>query len=386
LAPVTKIRIELASHVGRIVTVEANDARNRSVSPPPWLIAWTSLAAVGFFIYLVRSVLPPFIIGAIGAYIFSPVVESIQNRWRLPRWVAVAILYVLALAPMVILAIFLGPRFIQESRLLIVRTPFIVTWMIEQVIGMGPYSAFGAATDSQQLSAAIVEAIRDSLGTPINALRLVTAIAEFGLNAFLSLIVSIYLLADSGNVERALLSFVPRDRRDKARQVSVQIHTTLARYLRRQLMLVVFVASATFLGLEFIFHLRYALPIALTTGLVEIIPFLGPVLAGTIAATVAITQDGTNLMLGVIAFYFILRQIEDQIVGPVVLGSAVKLHPLIVIFAVLAGGVLFGILGTLAAVPFAGAIKVLYDFWSELTPPVTPADSDEVPVDRPIES
>ena len=346
------------------------------------------MAAVALFIYLIRAVLPPFIVGAIGAYIFSPVVESIQRRWQFRRGVAVALLYVLALVPLIVVAIFLGPRFVQESRLLIVRTPFIVTRLVEQIFGIGPYSAFGSATDSQQLTTAIVDAIRNSLGTPINALHFVTAVAEFALNAFLSLIVSIYLLADSGNVERALLNFVPSDRRDKVRQVSVQIHTTLARYLRRQLVLVVFVASATFLGLEFIFHLRFALPIAVTTGLVEIIPFLGPVLAGTIAATVALTQDGTNQMLGVIAFYFVLRQIEDQIVGPLVLGRAVELHPLIIIFSVLAGGALFGILGTLAAVPFAGAIKVLLAYWSELTTAPDPRIDRVEPsiADQPIAS
>ncbi|HLZ07445.1 MAG TPA: AI-2E family transporter, partial [Chloroflexota bacterium] len=342
--------------------MEPNGAQNRSLTPPTWLIAWTTLAALAVFIYVIRSVLPPFVVGAVGAYIFSPVVESIQNRWRFPRWVAVFLLYVLALAPLAVLVIFLGPRFIQETRMLIVRTPMIVARLVEQIFGVGPYTSFGAATDSQQLSTAIVDAIRSAIGSPSNALHLVTVAAEFSLNAFLSLIVSIYLLADSGNVEQALLSFVPRERRDKVRQVSVQIHLTLARYLRRQLVLVAFVASATFLGLEFIFHLRYAVPIAVTTGLVEIIPFLGPVVAGTIAAFVALSQDGPSLMLGVIAFYFVLRQIEDQIVGPVVLGKAVELHPLIVIFSVLAGGALFGVLGTLAALPFAAAIKVIIGF------------------------
>jgi predicted PurR-regulated permease PerM len=174
---------------------------------------------------------------------------------------------------------------------------------------------------------------------------------------------------------------VPRERRNEVRNVSFEIHQTLGRFLRRQLVLVALVAVATFLGLEFIFHLRYALPLAVATGLVEIIPFIGPVLAGSVAAIIAISQGGTSLMLGVIVFYFVVRQIEDQIVAPVVLGRAVELHPLIVIFSVLAGGVLFGVLGTLAAVPFAASIKVILEYWPKLTAP--PPRVEGSPADQP---
>jgi predicted PurR-regulated permease PerM len=378
---VTNIRIGSTSHVARIVAVESNDAKNSSLTPPRWVVVWTGVAALIVFVYLIRSVLPPFLVGAVAAYIFSPVVESIQNRWRLPRWAALVILYVALLGPFIVVAIFFGPRFVEETRLLVIRGPFIVTRLIEQIFGVGPYSGFGAATDSRQLANDIVAGIRDTLGTPSTALHLVSSIAEFALNAFLSLIVSIYLLADSGNVEDAILRFVPRERRNEVRNVSLEIHQTLARYLRRQLVLVAWVSVATFLGLEFIFHLRYALPLAVATGLVEIIPFIGPVLAGTIAAIIAISQGGTSLMLGVIVFYFVLRQIEDQIVSPVVLGRAVELHPLIVIFSVLAGGALFGVLGTLAAVPFAASIKVLLEYWPKLTAP--PPRVDIPPADHP---
>jgi predicted PurR-regulated permease PerM len=121
--------------------------------------------------------------------------------------------------------------------------------------------------------------------------------------------------------------------------------------------------------------LRYALPIAVVTGLVEIVPFVGPVVAGTIAALFALSQGGVNLVVGVVVFYVVLRQVEDQIVSPVVLGDAVELHPLVVIFAVLAGGALFGILGTLAAIPIAASIKVIIDYAPKLMSPLTPAQT-----------
>ncbi len=354
--------------------------KDTRLTPPRWVITMTALVALIILLYLIRGVLPPFLIGAIGAYVFGPVVVSIQDRWRLPRWAAVLLFYLVAWAPIVVVLVVLGPRLVVETRLFIIRFPVIVARLVEQSLGAGPYSGFGAATDSNQVATAIIDAIRNALDTPSTALRLVTGVADFGLNFFLSLVVSIYLLADTSRVENALLGVVPRHSRSVVRTVSFEIHETLARFLRRELFLVVLVSAATFLGLDFILHLRYAVPLALMTGLVEIIPFIGPVLAGTIGATVGLSQGGPGLMVGVIIFYIILRQVEDQIVAPVVLGQAVELHPLIVIFAVLAGGSLFGVLGTLGAIPFAASIKVILDYWPRLTafppPTIDPAAAD----------
>ena len=159
---------------------------------------------------------------------------------------------------------------------------------------------------------------------------------------------------------------MPPNRRPEVFEVSDQIHRTLARYFRRLMVLVALVATATFLGLDFIYHLHFALPLAVATGFLEVVPFLGPVVAATIAALVALSQGGVALAIWVIVFYTVIRQLEDQIVSPVVLGNAVELHPLFVIFAVLAGGALFGILGTLAAIPVAASIKVIVDYAPKL--------------------
>ena len=354
---------------------------NPSRTPPQWVILWTGLAALIVFIYMIRSVLPPFLIGAAGAYIFSPVAATIQRRWKLPRWAATALLCVAVLGPVIVAGVVFGPRLVGETRLLVVRGPTIIAGLIENVLGPGPYTAFGPSTDSQQVAAALIAAISGTIDTPSNALHIVSGVMEGVLSTFLSLIVSVYLLVDAGRVENLILNLVSRERRREVRNVNSEIHQTLARYLRRQLILVVLVGSVTYLGLRFIFHLRYALPLAITTGVVEIIPFIGPVFAGSIASTIALSQSGTNLTLGIIIFYVIVRQVEDQIVAPVVLGRAVELHPLIVIFSVFVGGALFGVLGTLAAIPVAASAKVFLDYWPKLTAP--PPEIVTVPVDPP---
>jgi predicted PurR-regulated permease PerM len=358
------------------------DQQRRGRDQYRWL--WLFGVAAGLiFLYLVRSILPPFLIGATIAYVLAPTVARIQERWAMPRGVAIALLYVALLGPFVVLLIALGPRLFVETRELIGRTPFLLTRLIEQTFGLGPYSIFGTSVGSAQVSQDLIDLIRGSLGTPTIALRLAAGVVDFAANAILALIVSIYLLADSASVNRLVFRLVPVRQRDDVEAASEAIHRTLARYLSRELMLVAFVATVTFIGLELLFHLRFSLVLAVFTGFVEIVPFLGPVTAAVLAALIAVSQGGVQLATEVIVFYVVLRQVEDQIVMPIVLGRAVSLHPLIVLFAVLAGGALFGVLGTLIAVPVAASVKVIVDYWPRLrpapAPPVIPDDEDGVP-------
>ena len=156
---------------------------SRSWTPPPWVILWTALAGLVVFLVVIRSVLPPFVIGAAGAYVFSPVADSIQHRWRLPRWAAVTLLYVAILGPIIIAAVVFGPRLLGQTRSLLFRGPIIIASLIENIVGAGPYTAFGPATDSRQLAAEIIADIGATFETPSNALHLVSGIATFALSA-----------------------------------------------------------------------------------------------------------------------------------------------------------------------------------------------------------
>jgi predicted PurR-regulated permease PerM len=98
------------------------------------------------------------------------------------------------------------------------------------------------------------------------------------------------------------------------------------------------------------------------TGFLEILPLIGPAIATVLAAGVALAAHGPGVAIAVIIVYFVLRELEDNLVMPFVVGRAVELHPLVTIFAVLAGGQIAGIIGMLLAVPVTAAIKVILDF------------------------
>ncbi|HEX5417776.1 MAG TPA: AI-2E family transporter [Chloroflexota bacterium] len=348
---------------GRILTTGTTSEKSARAGGPSGVFFWILLALAAGFLYLIRGILPPFLIGGLIAYAISPVVDSLQERWKVARAVAVLATVVAFFGPLIAALIIAGPTLLVETRDLIVHAPEITSRMLVQTFGEGPYDLFGTTLYPRQVAFDLLDSLRETLGTPTNALHLASMVADLALNVFLTLIVTLYLLLDTARVENYLLGFASEARRPTIRAASSEIHRTLARYFRRELVLIAFVSFVVFLGLQFIFHLRFALPLAVFTGFVEIIPFLGPVVAGTVAALIALSQGGSTLAIGVIVFYIVVRQIEDQIVMPVVLSSAVELHPLIVIFAVLAGETLGGILGALLAVPIAASIKVVIDYW-----------------------
>ena len=101
-------------------------------------------------------------------------------------------------------------------------------------------------------------------------------------------------------------------------------------------------------------------------GVLEVITFIGPIIAGAVVAIVALSSGGLTLAITSVVFLFVLRQIEDVVIMPDVLGRAVDLHPLVALFAVVVGSTAFGIVGTFLALPVAAAISVaLHEFFPE---------------------
>jgi predicted PurR-regulated permease PerM len=116
--------------------------------------------------------------------------------------------------------------------------------------------------------------------------------------------------------------------------------------------------------------------VAILTGILEIIPVVGPITAGAIAATIGFSQGGASQAAAIAIVYFVLRQVEDQLVMPIVVGRAVHIHPLVTIFAVLVGEKIAGVLGMILAVPIAATLKVILDY---AYPPARRTTLNELP-------
>ncbi|MBI3980471.1 AI-2E family transporter [Candidatus Microgenomates bacterium] len=319
------------------------------------------LAIMAIFLYSVRSILTPFVLGAVFAYILNPAVVFLEKRTKLAKGIAVLVVFFTVVILIGAISTEIGIRLAKETRDFSLESKYHNTLTNIRLENLPPW-----------LSPSIKETI-DSVNPakifrPDNVWPYFSgALSGIG-SLFIFLITGFYFLKEGSKFVEKATSFLPNvDRVDVAILIR-KINSALNNYLRGQVYLIVLMSFVSWLVLSFL-GVRYAVMIGIFTGFAEIIPIIGPIVAGTVAVTVALL-DGVPMFgatpffegLIVASAYFILRELEDIFVIPFILGRATKLHPLIVLFAVLAGGHLWGILGMIFAVPIAAIVRVSAEF------------------------
>jgi predicted PurR-regulated permease PerM len=196
------------------------------------------------------------------------------------------------------------------------------------------------------------------------AVPFIVGFGHFLLELLVFLIATFFLLRDSPRLFQWLRRILPPNQRNELVPLVAQVNALLGRYVRGQLFLIGVMSTVTFVGLS-ILQVPFALLLAITTGVLEVIPIVGPITAGAIACLVALGHPapwGLSqiwYVAVVAAMYTVLRHMEDYFVIPLVIGRIVKLHPAVVIFSLLTGGALYGLLGVLVAVPVAATLRLV---------------------------
>jgi predicted PurR-regulated permease PerM len=332
----------------------------------PGASLWWLLGAALLIFWLARPILGPFVIAAVLAYAFAPLVARAERRTGRSRLVIVLVGYVVTLGVLGALAWLLTGRLIAELQQLSSSGPDSLAALLRGLLGGDTIVLGGTTISVQQISAEIETAISGLVSSPGSAIELAKQVGDLALNIVLVIIVTFYLLVDGQRFLARTVTILPLEHRDRTTALLGRIHEVLGRWLRGQLLLVALVAVVVYVILGPILHLRYALAIGILSGVLEVIPLIGPVVAAAIAGTDAFAQSGTQTAILVIVIYAVLRQVEDQLVSPIVIGRAVHLHPVVTIFAVLVGLSTYGILGGLLGVPAAAAVNVVF---RELYPP-----------------
>lgn len=349
----------------------------------------TVAVIVGLAIFLLLSVghvLTPFIAAIITAYLFNPLVSFLQRRTRIRRSIWIGILYILIFFLLYSLGTWGWPRIIRQYEDLVGKMPDFVTGLVEEFgqrdkidIGMG------LRVDLQPVEEQVIKAVSD-LGRTLSESvpHLVFSALETAIYTLVYLIVTFYLLLQSKELSAWAVRLIPVPYRVEICDLGHQIDQVLSAYIRGQLLLIVIMSVLTYIPLS-ILNVPYAMVIAIASGVLELIPILGPWSAAGIAMTVAFFQPeapfglssmGLAGLIGLI--YFTLRQIEDSFIIPNVVGHLVKLHPAVVIFAILSGGAVAGALGLLIAIPLAAVTRILLTY---MYPKLI--DSDEPPAGPP---
>jgi predicted PurR-regulated permease PerM len=328
---------------------------------------WVLLVAFFFLgLWLLAEILLPFVAGVVIAYLLDPLVDRLRQH-RVPRGLASFIVLLLFLLVVVLVLLLLVPLLQAEIGDLVRRVPQLVA-MSQRLADhlMTLAEKYATPEDMQRARAAVGARVGDVFGWFVQLLQtvLTSSVALFNVLSlvFITPVVAFFLLRDWDRMLAQIDSWLPREHAPVIRAQAAKVDETLSGFLRGQgtvcLLLGAFYAVALALaGLDF------GLVIGVFIGLISFIPFAGSMVGAVLSIGLTAVQFGDWTHILVVAGIFIFGQIvEGNFLTPKLVGDRVNLHPVWVIFALLAFGALFGFVGVLLAVPVAAILGVLVRF------------------------
>lgn len=336
-----------------------------------WPIA-AALGVIALILYLVRYALLPFVFAIAIAFVIDPLIRDGQRRLGLPRWILSALLYVGLLLLFAAALYGIGSNAVHDLIELAQRGPAAIHNIIESVVGPNGISIFGKAYTADEIMQALA-----ATAEKLVEIGAVLQIGKLGvgtiLGFFLTLVLIPYFMISGPRLAAGAIWLIPPERRRSVTDLLPKIIPALRRYLIGISLVVVYTSFAAWIGFGPIFALPGAVLLAVTVGILEIIPVVGPISAAALVGIIAAQQATLTAAALLMAFVLGLRLSIDNIVGPIVLGQAARLHPVIVITGFVFGAMLFGVVGLLLAVPTAVCIKIaLEHYYAE---PIRPEDT-----------
>ena len=322
-----------------------------------------ALAAFGFLVNALAPVLTPFMFGAILSYIGAPIVAWLARR-RVPR-TAGAVLVIIAIAAfMGGLMLVVAPLVSSEISRITEALPALLTKIQEQWL---PWlnATFGTAFSFDLTQLKMLA--KDNAGAVSGISAKLAESLQFGGQILLGLIVNLtlvpvvmlYLLRDWPQMIDGIDGMIPHSIRSTVRDLAREIDAVLSEFLRGQGMVMLALATYYCIALKIV-GLEFALPVGLVTGLLVFIPYIGFGLGMMLGMLAALTQFTTpGPIIAVAAIFIIGQTLEGFVLVPYLVGDRIGLHPLAVIFALMAFGQLFGFVGVLLALPASAALLVL---------------------------
>ncbi|WP_437882971.1 AI-2E family transporter [Pseudomonas sp. LRF_L74] len=330
---------------------------------------WMWLAGIvlcGWLLYLLTPILSPFLVAMLLAYLGDPLVDRLE-RLKLSRTWGVVVVFTLFSLLLLILLLVLIPMLGRQLVRLYEVAPQMLDWLQHQAL---PWvqAKFGLADGFwrfDKIKAALSQHIGQTtdIVSVVLAQVTVSSLAVLGWLANLALIpvVSFYLLRDWDVMVGKLRDLLPRSGESVVVRLVRECHEVLGAFIRGQLLVMLALATIYSSGLMIV-GLELGLLIGLLAGLASIVPYMGFVIGFGAAVVAALFQyGGIELypLLGVVAVFTVGQLLEGMVLTPLLVGDRIGLHPVAVIFAILAGGQLFGFTGVLLALPVAAIVMVL---------------------------
>lgn len=311
-----------------------------------------ALLGSAWLLFQIRGVILLIFVALIFALILDPLVNFLQKKWKWSRFAGASLIYLVLIAFIIFISTFFIKPLVEQTTNLLLQLPGLLT-SLEFLPGVEGFDKKLSSSLLDQLTLSSGDIVKVGLGAFSNIIAI-----------FSVLVFSFYLLLDFDKVKDSFVDFFPEKEQKKLKKLLSDIEIKLGSWLRGQLILMLLVGLATFVGLSLL-RVKYALPLALLAGFLEIIPMIGP----TISAVPAIIVAGTDALwlgLATLLLYILIQQLENNFIVPKVMQKAVGFNPLVTIVALLTGGKLFGVAGALLAIPVLAISVIVVRFLFDL--------------------
>jgi predicted PurR-regulated permease PerM len=364
-------------------TKEVGDPATTAVAGASWsqtrallrvILTLLAVAATMWIFYALRGVILLLVLAVFFAYLLAPLVEfacrplPVRGRvYVMPRALAIGVVYLLIIGALALAAALLLPQLDTQITQFAQEAPSYLDLARSRALG------WTTSYEEYRLPATVRDAINKSATRAVEIAG--TYVTEGVGNVLIQLlgflpwlmlipILAFFLLKDSASFRAIALQTLPQGRwRWRGRELLQDINTTLAVYIRAQLIACLLIGTVCTIGFS-LMGVRYALVLGIVSGLFEFIPLLGPLVVAVIATLIASVYS-MKQALGVVVFLGILRIVHDYIVYPRIIGHGLPLHPFAVIVAVLCGAALASVPGIFLAIPTVAILSVGYRHWLE---------------------
>ena len=327
---------------------------------------WTALgglAVLGLITWVLiqmHVIWSPVVFAVAIVYVLNPLVNRLENR-HVHRLLGSCLSYLVMVAVLTAIGFLVIPIIRTQAVALAEEVPVIIDQIAEatqdladrfdvtiEMPGFDTVSDWFSQTENQERLTDVASGVFDVAATVVEAILLF----------LLAPVLAFYMLADAPTTRRVARSLVPEDVRDEVVHVAGLVSGALGGFVRGQLLVALIVGILTSLAL-WIIGLPLWLIIGAITGLLNLVPFVGPTSGGILAVSVSLVLGDWRMAFWAAVAMIIVQQIDNHMISPVILRATVKLHPVIIILALLVGGSLAGLLGVLVAVPLAAVTKII---------------------------
>ncbi len=322
-----------------------------------------AIGSVLGLVWLARRPLLVFLFAMLFAYLLEPPIELVQRWTHLRRGFAITVVYVIIFAALLVMGFEVGPRVMSELRHLSQAAPELYNKVATGNIAFQLGSERGW---SQETQARLHQFIIEHRGEVLSAISAQgSKITEIAGNAFwivLIPILAIFFLKDKSRFARSIEGLLNNPRsRELLAGILNHLDEMLSQFVRAQLY-VAALSGAVYISVLTLMRVPYSWALGTLGGMLEFIPFVGPLVAAIMILGVSFVLNYGHMLL-VLAFLMVWRGSLDYVISPRILGGRVEMHPLVTLFGVLAGGEIAGVVGIYLAVPAMATVRILWLHW-----------------------